>query len=231
MTLPSGTPRRGRPPRRRPCAHPGAGADPRHHGAAAAVRRPRASGSPTSNGWAVAAVEPWPGPRGPAARGAARSRSARSTTRRFLADLVAAAADLLEVEPVGVTGFCMGGMFTLKAAGTGRFHRAVGVLRDAPGAASTGRATAPSSRSTPSRPPSACPAMAIVGTVDQWTPPDDVAAAEAAGVTVVRYEGADHGFVHDDSRPAHRADDAADAWRRGHRLPQRVARATGASRG
>ena len=56
--------------------------------------------------------------------------------------------------------------------------------------------------------------MAIVGTVDPWTPPDDVAAAEAAGVTVVRYEGADHGFVHDASRPAHRADDAADAWQR-----------------
>jgi dienelactone hydrolase len=31
---------------------------------------------------------------------------------------------------------------------------------------------------------------------------------------VVTYEGADHGFVHDDSRPTHRADDAADAWRR-----------------
>jgi dienelactone hydrolase len=30
----------------------------------------------------------------------------------------------------------------------------------------------------------------------------------------VRYEGAEHGFVHDASRPAHRADDAADAWRR-----------------
>jgi len=30
---------------------------------------------------------------------------------------------------------------------------------------------------------------------------------------VVSYEGAEHGFVHDASRPAHRADDAADAWR------------------
>jgi len=30
----------------------------------------------------------------------------------------------------------------------------------------------------------------------------------------VRYEGADHGFVHDDTRPTHRAEDAADAWRR-----------------
>jgi carboxymethylenebutenolidase len=33
-------------------------------------------------------------------------------------------------------------------------------------------------------------------------------------VTVVRYDGADHGFVHDPSRPTHRADDAADAWDR-----------------
>jgi carboxymethylenebutenolidase len=29
---------------------------------------------------------------------------------------------------------------------------------------------------------------------------------------VVRYADAEHGFVHDPSRPAHRADDAADAW-------------------
>ena len=56
--------------------------------------------------------------------------------------------------------------------------------------------------------------MAIVGTVDTWTPPADVDALEALGVEVVRYEGADHGFVHDPSRPAHRPDDAADAWSR-----------------
>jgi carboxymethylenebutenolidase len=56
--------------------------------------------------------------------------------------------------------------------------------------------------------------MAIIGTVDRWTPAADVDELEAAGVTVHRYEGADHGFVHDDSRPAHRADDAADAWQR-----------------
>ncbi|MEO2155099.1 MAG: dienelactone hydrolase family protein [Acidimicrobiales bacterium] len=31
---------------------------------------------------------------------------------------------------------------------------------------------------------------------------------------MLRYAGADHGFVHDPSRPAHRAEDAADAWRR-----------------
>jgi carboxymethylenebutenolidase len=45
-------------------------------------------------------------------------------------------------------------------------------------------------------------------------PPADADALEAAGVEVVRYEDADHGFVHDPSRPAHRPDDAVDAWRR-----------------
>jgi carboxymethylenebutenolidase len=54
--------------------------------------------------------------------------------------------------------------------------------------------------------------MAIVGTEDQWTPERDVAELEATGATVVRYADADHGFVHDPGRPAHRADDAADAW-------------------
>ena len=59
-----------------------------------------------------------------------------------------------------------------------------------------------------------CPVMAIIGTADPYTPAVDVADAEAAGVHIVRYEGAEHGFVHDASRPAHRAADAADAWRR-----------------
>jgi carboxymethylenebutenolidase len=130
----------------------------------------------------------------------------------LLADLVAA-ADLLGVEPVGVTGFCMGGMFTYKAAGTGRFHRAVGfygMLR----VPEHWRGEHTLEPLDAVRAAGACPTMAIVGTVDQWTPPDDVAAAEAAGITVVRYEGADHGFVHDDTRPAHRPVDARDAWSR-----------------
>ena len=62
--------------------------------------------------------------------------------------------------------------------------------------------------------PERCPALAIIGTADHFTPASDVLDAEAAGVEVVRYEGAEHGFVHDASRPAHRVDDAADAWRR-----------------
>ena len=56
---------------------------------------------------------------------------------------------------------------------------------------------------------------AIIGEQDPYTPPDDVAALERdARATVVRYPDAEHGFVHDPDRPAHRADDAADAWQK-----------------
>ena len=47
---------------------------------------------------------------------------------------------------------------------------------------------------------------------------DQVDALEALGVECVRYEGADHGFVHDPARPAHRAEYAADAWARSDEL-------------
>ena len=133
---------------------------------------------------------------------------------RQVADIVAT-AHLINLERVAVLGFCMGGMYTLKAAATGRFDRAapfygmirvpdawrgpkqrdaIDVLNDAPGSAQR--------------------VLAIIGTADPYTPPKDVEDLAAAGATVVRYEGAEHGFVHDASRPSHRADDAADAWRR-----------------
>jgi dienelactone hydrolase len=165
------------------------------------------------NGWAVAAVEPWPGREDLSLEERLGAVGTIDDTT-FLADLVAA-ADLLDVEPVGILGFCMGGMFTMKAAGTGRFRRAVafyGMFRvPEHWKAADGSTIEPLDAVTS---PQACPTMAIVGTVDQWTPPADVEAAEAAGITVVRYEGADHGFVHDSSRPAHRADDARDAWQK-----------------
>ena len=163
------------------------------------------------NGWAVAAVEPWPGREDLPLEERLQSVGTIDD-RALLADLVAA-ADLLGVEPVGVTGFCMGGMYAYKAAGTGRFHRAVGfygMLR----VPDHWRGEHSIEPLEAVQQPGACPTMAIVGTVDQWTPMEDVEAAAAAGITAVRYEGADHGFVHDPDRPAHRADDAKDAWQR-----------------
>jgi carboxymethylenebutenolidase len=164
-------------------------------------------------GWAVAAVEPFPG-RESMSIDERMAAMAGLDDERQGADLLAA-AHLLDIERVSILGFCMGGMYTMKAAATGRFDRAapfygmirtpeawrgpaqrdaIDVLTDAPGAAER--------------------ILAIIGTADPYTPERDVDDLEAAGATVVRYQGAEHGFVHDATRPAHRAADAADAWRR-----------------
>ena len=126
---------------------------------------------------------------------------------------VMAAADATECETVVITGFCMGGMYTMKAAATGRFRRAAafyGMIRLPEHWRGPGQGE-PLELLAAGDP---CPLLAIIGTEDPFTPPDDVAALEAAGAVTVVYEGADHGFVHDPDRPAHRLDDAADAWAR-----------------
>lgn len=168
-------------------------------------------------GWSVVAIEPFPGQALPGADDPTgfdlRSAALRSIDdERLLGDAVAA-AELTGCEHVGLIGFCMGGMYALKSAAVGRFDRVAGFY---------GMIRVPEGWSGPGQgqPLEAVAArgqtqvMAVVGTVDAWTPADDVAALEALGATVVRYEGADHGFVHDPDRPAHRPDDAADAWDR-----------------
>lgn len=164
-------------------------------------------------GWAVAAVEPFPG-REDLDLEARMEAVASLRDVDAVADLVAA-ADLLEVEPVGALGFCMGGMWTMKAAATLRFRAAVpfyGMVRNPPHWRSETNCDAVDVlRATPG---AATRVLAIVGADDPYTPEDDLRELEAEGATVVRYADAEHGFVHDPARPAHRADDAADAWRR-----------------
>lgn len=163
------------------------------------------------NGWAVCAPEPFPGLEDKPLEW--RLDNAGEVPDRRRLDDALAAADATGCADVGVLGFCMGGMFTLKAAGTGRFDRAVafyGMIRTPEKWQSPGFVE-PLDAVTAE---GAAAVLLIAGTVDPWTPTDDLAALEATGAQVVRYEGADHGFVHDASRPAHRADDAADAWRR-----------------
>jgi carboxymethylenebutenolidase len=162
-------------------------------------------------GWPVCAFEPWPGAEDRPVEWRMAHMAGRDDART-LGD-AADAADATGAAGVGIIGFCMGGMYALKAAGTGRFRRAAafyGMIRvpedwRGPGQVEPLDALAVARR---------CPTMAVIGTADPFTPPDDVAALEATGVEVVRYEGAEHGFVHDPARPAHRAADAADAWRR-----------------
>lgn len=163
------------------------------------------------HGWTVCAPEPWPGRESlPLEERLGAVGELRDSD--VLGDLVAA-ADATGVEPVGIIGFCMGGMYTLKAAGTGRFDRAApfyGMIR----VPEQWQGDDQGEPLAAVKADGAAPVLAVIGTDDHWTPAADVDALEAAGAEVVRYAGAEHGFVHDPSRPAHRADYAADAWRR-----------------
>lgn len=163
--------------------------------------------------WTVVAVEPFPGREDLDIDG--RMAAVQGLDDGRVLDDLVAAADLTECDSVGVIGFCMGGMYTLKAASTGRFNRAAafyGMIRlptlwKGPGQAEPldllqGSAT--------------CPTLAIIGAADPYTPPEDVVALDAVGthISVAVYPDAEHGFVHDPARPAHRPEDAADAWRK-----------------
>ena len=136
-----------------------------------------------------------------------------------LGDLAAAADYLVvndDVRDVAIVGFCMGGMYALKAAATGRFDRAVsfyGMVKVPEGWQS------PSVAEPLATADQMCPTLVIFGDADPYTPAADIEALRTAwsGRTdyeIVVYPGAEHGFVHDPDRPAHRADDAADAWTR-----------------
>lgn len=165
------------------------------------------------HGWSVAAVEPFPGRETMTLEERMDAMSGLDDEQQ-VADLVAAAY-MLDIERVSILGFCMGGMYTMKAAATGRFDRAApfyGMIRVPE------QWRGPKQRDAVdvllASPGSAARVLAIIGTADPYTPPEDVDALEAAGAAVVRYEGAEHGFVHVPERPSHRPDDAADAWRR-----------------
>jgi carboxymethylenebutenolidase len=134
-------------------------------------------------------------------------------------DLTRAADRLVvddDVSEVSVLGFCMGGMYALKAAATDRFDRAVSYY---------GMVTVPEQWRGPGQhdpldtAADACPTLALFAGNDALVPPADVEALRAAWADrsdceIVVYADAEHGFAHDPDRPIHRADDAADAWRR-----------------
>jgi carboxymethylenebutenolidase len=158
----------------------------------------------------VAAVEPFPDLDLPDIESRFAALPSLSDNR-LLGDVVAA-ANATEMERVCLIGFCMGGMYTLKAAALGRFARVCafyGMIRVPKDWRGPGHGEPLDAVSAPG----ATPAMAVIGEKDQWTPPADVAALAASGVRIASYPEADHGFVHDASRPTHRPHDAADAWR------------------
>lgn len=160
------------------------------------------------HGWAVAAPEPFAGREHLSFE---EREIGSNDDERVVGDLIAA-ADLLGEEPVRVLGFCQGGMWALKASGTGRFTAAVSFY---------GMIRVPWARPGHTQPlewldrPGACPVLAVVAGRDALVPVADAELLRLRPqVEVVVYPEAGHGFVHDPARPAHRPDDAADAWRR-----------------
>jgi carboxymethylenebutenolidase len=123
------------------------------------------------------------------------------------------AADATGCATVGMIGFCMGGMYCFKAAAMKRFSRIVsfyGMIRLPDAWRGDGQGEPLSLLGEGD----AGSVLAIIGNRDTWTPDPDVAALRATGAQVVEYAEAEHGFAHDSSRPAHRVNDAADAFRR-----------------
>jgi dienelactone hydrolase len=105
----------------------------------------------------------------------------------------------------------MGGMYALKAASLETFQRIVpfyGMIRVPAAWASSGQREPLDliAAGNPDR------LLAVIGDQDPFTPPADVAALEALGVTTVRFPEAAHAFVHDPDRDSYRAEDAAMAW-------------------
>jgi dienelactone hydrolase len=163
------------------------------------------------NGWNVCSLELFAG-------SAHLGRDERMVAARELDDVrilgdVVAAADATRCDRVNIIGFCMGGMYTLKSVTTGRFHRHVpfyGMIH----VPDDWRGGGQGDPLDAVRGGDARRVLAIIGTADPFTPPDAVEELESTGVTVVRYHGADHAFVHDPDRPAHNAQYAIDAWAR-----------------
>lgn len=177
-----------------------------------------------THGVAVCAPEPFARvPADERADMAVEDRLARVSTlsdEEQLADLAEAAGHIEAADGIYdgicVMGFCMGGYYTLKAAASGRYGRAVsfyGMIR------TPEQWQGPGHRAPIETAPDVCPTLMIVGDQDPWVPAEDIESLRVAwsdrkDCKVVVYRGGDHGFVHDPERPAHRPDDAADAWRR-----------------
>ena len=162
--------------------------------------------------WAVCAPEPFPGRE----QVPVEERLSTPLDDEQLVAALCEAADRTGCARVAVLGFCMGGSLAFKAAGSGRFDRAVafyGMIRT-PVAWRSATTIEPLDAL---RRPEACAALALLGGRDTWTPAADVEVLRGMpGVEVVLYPDAEHGFVHDATRPAHRAADAADAWSRAY---------------
>lgn len=140
----------------------------------------------------------------------------------FLAGHVACAG-----RRVGVTGFCMGGMYALLAACSGAGLSAAaafyGLLSHEHGILHEPAGLDPSLK--PRQPLDAvaelgCPLLCLFGDADEFVPQSDVdalrerLAAAAAPSEVVVYPGCGHAFMNDTRPDAYRPEAAARAWQK-----------------
>jgi carboxymethylenebutenolidase len=130
------------------------------------------------------------------------------TPENLKADFAAAAESLRAAgaTSVGVTGFCMGGWFTYRAA---KWADDLGVSAAVPfyGGGIARELGEP-----------ACPTLMFFGGTDPYIPMSDIEKVQEhhrdrAGDAVVVYPGADHGFMRDGSEN-YDPESAADAWTR-----------------
>jgi carboxymethylenebutenolidase len=160
----------------------------------------------------VCAVEPFPGhDLGPEVEGRFAAVPSLDDDAN-LRDLLEG-ADATGCDRVGLIGFCMGGMYAFKAARSDRFAAIAsfyGMIRLPAAWAGPGQAEPLEILAAGH----ADRVLAVLGERDSYTPPADIEALGGVGVARVVYPEAEHGFAHDPHRPAHRADDAADAFAR-----------------
>ena len=124
---------------------------------------------------------------------------------------ILAAAQRTGCDTVHLVGFCMGGMYALKAAVEDRFTKCVsfyGMIRVPKQWKSKNQGEPLDLLSDRA----AMHVMHICGDNDVYVPVSDIEDLKKLGATTVVYKGAEHGFVHDPDRPAHREKDAKDAW-------------------
>jgi dienelactone hydrolase len=157
--------------------------------------------------WRIAAPEQFPGLQDLDEQG--RTEEVARFADKAKLDELEAAADLLGPGPVALAGFCLGGMYALKANRRLRFSAVVafyGMIRLPGHWRAPGQAEPLDCLARPER------ALAIVGQRDPLIAPADVTDLRAAGVQTLTFPAAGHAFAHDPSLPSYRAADATAAW-------------------
>jgi dienelactone hydrolase len=163
-----------------------------------------------SYGWAVCVPEIIT--EDPAARFEQRRLTVATIEDKGVFRTITEAAAATGATDVALIGFCVGGMYAMKASSLRIFDRIVafyGMVRipeywRSPHQGEPLEYLAEDSDSV----------LAIFGEQDEFIPVADIATLEAAGVRTIRYPAAGHAFAHDPDGHHYRAQDAADAWRR-----------------